>query len=55
MVQMTVTKETNYEKWKRGALKSDYLVVGMKGAGVLIELEAVFVLKDVCIMEYHCT
>ena len=51
MVEMMVTKG---QKWKRGALKSDCLVnYGSEGAGV--ELEALFVMKDVCIMKYHCT
>ena len=30
-----------------------WLYYGSEGAGVLIELEAVFVMKDVCIMEYY--
>ena len=27
MVQMMITPETNFKKWNRGALKSDYLIV----------------------------
>ena len=32
-----------------------WLYHGSEGAAVLIEPEAVFVMKDVCIMEYHST
>ena len=32
-----------------------WLYYGSEGAAVLIEPEAVFVMKDVCIMEYHST
>ena len=31
-----------------------WLCYGGEGAVVLIELEAVCVMKDVCIKEYHC-
>ena len=53
MVEMMVTKGQNGKGEHFKVII--WLNYGSEGAGGLIGLEAVFVMKDVCIMKYHCT